>query len=582
MIRRLLPLLSVLCLLVVSSLGCSTPPQKKDKSLTEVEDRIPAYFEEIPATTPYVFTSLEPFPMEVLEPYMKTYAEMYDALNKQMKQQQQRYNYKPERDAGQEFMLALFEELAKARSIEGYKQLGLSTRPRAAIYGIGWFPVMRVSLGNAKAFEGMLSRLETRAGLEVQMRQVAKQTYRQYDMDESAKVALAVTDDELIVGFAPSEAFDEFVAYMLGAKKPARSLADVDIIQDIQAKYDLLPYAVGYADIVGIAGAATGAAPADAITASMLEAIDYKAPQMTEVCRGEYMSIFEKMPRVVMGYTELSAEVMEVTAVLETEGEFAKNLAQTAAPMPAYESDLLDKALFAVGLGVDAQKMIGFLNKQAASINQDPFQCPDFQSWNDLAKKAQMFSALVPPFVSGLRGATAVMSDMQFDPQRFQPQSFEGVALVDSNDPMTLLSQIQMYLPHIQKLALKPNGVPAALDPVPDAPWMQSPHMAMDKNTLAISAGVGMQDDMAVVLEGSTNAAAENTPLMLLAYDYSRFMDKLAPLYAMGGANPVGGMFKSMQDMFGTFVAELDAIDEGIVLRYRMQMFPPKQSATQP
>ncbi|QDG49210.1 hypothetical protein FIV42_00180 [Persicimonas caeni] len=576
MIRRLLLLSSVFCLLAVGSFGCASSPDKKDKALTAAEDRVPAYFEEIPATTPYVFTSLEPFPMEVLEPYMKTYAEMYDSLSQQMKQQQQQYNYQPQRDPGEEFMLALFEELSKARSIEGYKQLGLSTRPQAAIYGIGWFPVMRVSLGNAKAFEGMLSRLETKAGLEVQMRQVAKQTYRQYDIEDEIKIALAITDSELIVGFAPTQAFDEFVAYMLGQKKPARSLADVNVIQDIQAKYSLLPYAVGYADIVGIAGAATGAAPADEITASMLQAIDYKAPQMTEVCRGEYMSIFEKMPRVVMGYTELSPELMEVTAVLETEGGFAKDLAQTAAPMPAYSSDLVDKSFFAVGLGVDVQKMIGFLNNQAARINQDPFQCPDFAQWNQAAQQATMYSQLVPPFVSSLRGAMAVVTDVQLDQQSFQPQSFDAVALVESGDPMTLLSQMQMYIPHIQGLSLKPNGVPSALKAVPDAPWLQSPHMAMDKDTLAASAGVGMQDEMAVLLEGKNAAGAEDTPLMLIAYDYGKFMDKLAPMYGMGGANPMGGMFSSMQKMFGTFVGEVDATDDGIVLRYRLNMFPPQ------
>ena len=583
MIRRLLLLSSILCVLAAGAFGCSTTPEKKDKALTDAEDRIPDFFDEIPATTPYVMTSIEPFPMEVLQPYMKTYAEMYDALDKQLNQYQQRYNYQKNQEPAEKFVQALMGELSKARSLEGYKKLGFSTRPQAAIYGIGWFPVMRITLGNATAFEGMLSRLETQSGLQVQMRKAGKLTYRQYDLGGDAKVALAITDDELIIGGAPSEAFDEFVAYMLGQKKPARSLADVNVIQNIAAKYNFMPYAVGYADIAGIAGAATGAAPSDQITAAMLEASGFQPRKMSEACRSEYMSIFRKVPRAVMGYTQLSASLMEVTAVLETEGDFAHRLSQTAAPIPAYGTELVEKAFAAVGLGIDVNKAMDFAIHQANQINQDPFQCPDFQEWNQTAQQVQMMSQLVPPFVTELRGVTAVVSDLQFDNKRFKPQSVDALALVESGDPMTLFNQLQMYVPFLKGLNVDADGVPVALNPIPDAPFVQSPHVAMDTDTLAASAGVGMQDEMAVLLENQDTAPAGDAPLLVVAYDYGRLMEKLGPLFAVTGAhNPANNMFSVMQKMFGTFVGEVDATDDGIVFRYRLNMFPPQETAATP
>jgi hypothetical protein len=574
MARRFLLFASVLCLVVAGSLGCSTTPDKNDDSLTRAEERVPAFFEDIPATTPYVMTSLEPFPMEVLEPYMATYAEMYEALNQQSQQQQQQYNYQPSDDPADRFTLALFEEMSKAKTIEGYKELGFSTRPHAAIYGIGWFPVMRVTLGNAQAFEGMISRLETKSGLDVKMRTLGEQTYREYDLGEEAKLALAVTDSELIMGFAPTEAFDAFVPYMLGQKKPARSLADVNVIQDIRTRYNFMPYAIGYADIVGIANSITGAAPGDQITSAMLKAIDYTPPQMTEVCRKEYMSLFEKMPRAVMGYTALSAEVMAVTTVVETEGDFSKDLAQTAAPMPAYGTEMVDKALMAFGIGIDVQKLVGFANQVATRINQDPYQCADFKAWNDAAKQVQMMSQLIPPFLSSLRGGMAVVSDLEMDQAQMKPTDVDALALIQTTDPAGLFSQLQMYVPQLQGAAVKIDGVPVALPPLPDAAFVQVPHVAMDADTLAASAGVGMQDEMAVLLENQATTSVDDAPMLLLAYDYGKFMGMVSPMAGVTGGAGMGGIFNSLQKMFGTFVGEVDANDNGIVLRYRLNMFP--------
>jgi hypothetical protein len=585
MVRRILLLVSVFCLVFAGALGCSTTPDKKDEALTKAEDRVPSFFEDIPATTPYVMTSLEPFPMEVLEPYMATYAEMYESLNQQLQQQQR--NYQSNMDPGEKFAFALFEEMSKAKNIEGYKKLGFSTRPQAAMYGIGWFPVMRMTLGNAKAFEGMISRLETKSGLEVQMSTLGEQSYRHYDLGEEIKVALAVTDNEVIMGLAPTEAFGDFVAYMLGQKKPARSLADVGVIEDIRTKYGFMPYAIGYADVVGIVGAATGAAPGDQITRAMLKAIDYTPPAMTEVCRAEFMSMVEKAPRVVMGYTELSAEVMEITSVIETQGDFARELAATSAPMPAYATGLVDNAFFAAGLGLDMQKFIGFISQQAARINQDPFQCPDLKAWNDAAQQAKMASQLIPPFVSGLRGAMAVVSDVELDPQTFQPMDVDALALIRSSDPAGLFSQLQMYVPQLQGVAVKGDGVPVALPPIPDASFVQVPHIAMDPDSLAASAGVGMQDEMAVLLENPAESTSTDTPMLLVAYDYGKLMEMFtqgmnAYGTATGAQSPLGSSFDALKNMFGTFVGEVDANDDGVVMRYRLNMFPDQAAAAAP
>jgi hypothetical protein len=577
MIRRPFWLAILLCLTVLAPLGCSSSPDKPDDSLTEDKARVPAFFEYIPSTTPYVVTSLEPFPMEILEPYLEVSGELYEAFNKQLKSYGQ--NYEQHMEPPEKFMVALFEELSKVRTVEGYTDIGLSTQPQGAIYGIGWFPVFRLTLDDSAAFEAMLSRLESSSGLEVRMRTVGEQSYRQYDLGEEAKMAVAITDTEFVAGISHTAAFDEFVAYMLGHKRPARSLADVDAVQHIQNTYDFLPYAVGYIDIEGIAAVATGAAPEDEITRKMNELSEFNPMELTEQCRGEWMGLFEAAPRMVLGYTELTREQVEMTTVIETTDDLAVKLAATRAPMPAYASSLVEQSLFAVGSGVDVEKLTALIVERAERINNDPFECPDFEGINDIAQQAAVMRQMVPPVVTGLRGAIAVVTSFELDPQTFQPAGFDGLTVVETADPLGLLAQVQQLVPELQGVAPKDDGVPVAIDALGDFGWLEVPHLAMTSRSLAMSAGVGMQDDMAIHLEGATGDDAAASPLMLVAYDYGELMEQV---YGQRNAMMVGGAFggaiEGMQKMFGTVIAELDASKEGIIMRYRMQTFPDREA----
>ncbi len=544
--------------------------------MTEAGHRVPAFYDKIPANSPYVLASLKPFPMDVIEPYLKSYGDLTKSVRQQINQAYPGQSYQAHLDTPGKFMIALLDEVSKADSVEGMKQLGLSDRPEMAIYGIGWFPVMRLTLGNTKRFKATLSRIETKSGVQVEMRKSGKQTYRQYDLGGDASVAVAITDGQLVLGVAPTGHIEEFVAYMLGQKDLGRTLADVHVIQDIRAKYSFTPYAVGYVNIADIARTASGAAPADKIMAAALSWANYQPPKLTEVCRKEYMSLVDKVPRAVMGYTKLTPETMEVTAVLETKGDLAKSLAAIGAPIPGYSPALVDKSFFAVGLGIDIQKTLAFVQQEAAQITNHPFQCPALREWNQMAQRAQMSMQMVPPVLSSLRGALAVVTNLQFDQHTMRPQTIDGMALVQTNDPMGLFSQLRQMIPQLQSVNVKPNGVPVALQAIPGATWLQTPHIAMDKNTLAASAGVGVQDDMAVLLEDKTGAKTTHTPLLLVAYDYGQLMSKLRGFGVGAGAanGAFNSMMSAMQKMFGTLVAEIDANDRGIVFRYRINMFP--------
>jgi hypothetical protein len=168
----------------------------------------------------------------------------------------------------------------------------------------------------------------------------------------------------------------------------------------------------------------------------------------------------------------------------------------------------------------------------------------------------------------------AVVSDLEMDQAQMKPTDVDALALIQTTDPAGLFSQLQMYVPQLQGAAVKIDGVPVALPPLPDAAFVQVPHVAMEADTLAASAGVGMQDEMAVLLENQATTSVDDAPMLLLAYDYGKFMGMVSPMAGVTGGAGMGGIFNSLQKMFGTFVGEVDANDNGIVLRYRLNMFP--------
>src|SRR5690554_1975681 len=162
--RRLLFLIFSILLWASFCIGCASSPDTKDGALTADEARVPVYFDKIPANSPYVFTTLKPLPREVVEQYVQfssMVGKQLDGID----------GFNPQSaDTAERFAAALFGEIAAADGIEGLEQLGFSSAPQAAIYGIGWFPVMRVTLGDTEAFSALLDRVEQKSGLVPQMR----------------------------------------------------------------------------------------------------------------------------------------------------------------------------------------------------------------------------------------------------------------------------------------------------------------------------------------------------------------------------------------------------------------------------
>jgi len=569
--RRLLFLIFSILLWASFSIGCASSPDTKDGALTADEARVPVYFDKIPANSPYVFTTLKPLPREVVEQYVQfssMVGKQLDGID----------GFNPQSaDTAERFAAALFGEIAAADGIEGLEQLGFSSAPQAAIYGIGWFPVMRVTLGDTEAFSALLDRVEQKSGLVPQMRASGAVTYRQYDGGD-AKFAVAITNGQLIVGIAPTEAFDEFVGYLFGQKELGRTLAEVNSIQDIQAKYQMAPYGVGYVDILEIVRNATGVTPADPVNAAMLKAGQFEPRELSEVCQRESIAMAEKAPRLVFGYTTVSSEQIAAKVALEVQGPFAAELAAISAAIPGYNESTLGELLFSVGLGIDLKKAVDFANTQANRINENPFECEEFANLNEAAASTTGMSGMIPQFLTTLRGAFVGVHEADFNQGT---DSVKGVALLGSSNPMDVFAQLRTFVPQLQNIQLKPDGVAVSVPELAQATDLSNFFIMMNEKVLGVSTGAGMEN--AVSQRIQSQSVGTDAPLLLLSYDYGLVMREFGRQTSMGAADPqTAELLNTMSRVLGLVVMKFYATDHALVMDYQMAINPGAASAATP
>lgn len=565
--RRLILMFFCFALACVFGIGCATGPDKKDSGLTGEAGRVPVFFKQIPAQTPYIWTSIEPFPMEVMEPFLRLYGDVAQQTRLSLEDSGMGGNSD---DPFVRFMLAMLDEMDGVQGMEGYERLGFSTRAQMAFYGIGWFPVFRMTLGDADAFNAMLERIEGKAGWTPQIRTIEGVSFRQYNLGEDDfKVAVSVVDDQFVIGGAPTAAFDEFVAYMLGVKSVGRSMADVQTMQQIRARHGFNPYAVGYFDIAGTVKVLGGAAPADPVTANMLQSIDFEPSGWNEACRREYVELAEGAPRVVFGYTVLTAELMDAKAVLEIEGDFARQLAAISAPIPGKDSAVVDEAFLALGIGIDMQKSMDFIRTQSNRILSAPYQCEDLAFLNEMAEGAPNAMAMIPPVVTSLRGMLSVMTNMDMN-----AGIFEGLALVQTSDPMALFSTISQFIPELQNVQVKPDGLPVAVPPIAGTEEFVNPQLAMSSQLLGASVGAGMEATLGSMIKAVPPPGSSTGLLVFLAYDYGEFMKQLNAMSGGYSDDPATQSIEMLSQIMGRFVAGLAATEEGLEMHYRVTMHP--------
>ncbi|MBT8062431.1 MAG: hypothetical protein KJO85_07085, partial [Gammaproteobacteria bacterium] len=413
----------------------------------------------VPAGTPYLYANLEPTPADVIDAFMARAEPSLEVMQTLLDDFE--FEVKQEGDdmAGARLASAIYNELDGKLNRAGLESLGLDLESHVVMYGMGPFPVMRVTLADAQALRDSIGRIETAAGQSFTEQILENVPYWRISKADSPMSAIvSIMDDQLVAGLVPTIYEAEWLPQLLGLQMPAESTAAADLVQ-LNRDKGYSAYGSGFINLVGLAEEVLDET---STTAGLLQSLGH-SPQTTldDVCKAEFRSIVAKMPRLVAGTTELSADVIGISYQLEIENSLAEKLTGLVADVPVADRDPGKVMTVAVGLKVGALK--AFLTEQASAIVDSPYQCAHLQNANQQARTAfAQLSQPVPfPFINNLKGFRASLDEIDYE--NFQPENVRGLFALEVEKPQMLIGMAQMFIPGMEELDLQSGSDPVAL-----------------------------------------------------------------------------------------------------------------------
>jgi len=512
----------------------------------------------VPADTPYLFAGLESTPedlSEKLTPLIDATLNMYRRVLRGIANSA--YEEALANDENTDWfdkVMPFLDELDDLISVDGLASAGIDHDSHFAFYGNGLLPVLRVTLSDGELMEATIQRLEAKAEEEMDTATINGNTYR-YVGDDTGRVVVAIIDDQLVVSFAPSTLSEDHLQQVLGLSRPDSNVADAGTLSTIANKYGYENYILGFIDLARIAD--TFIVPQSGINAALLELGEYDASELSEVCKSEIQSAVGVMPRLVSGYTELSADRVASNAVFELREDIASAMTALAGPVPGLGTP--QEGLMTFGMGIDLLAMRNFYSDQLDALEAEPYECELFAELQDgVAAGRQVLNQPVPPIVYGFKGFMLTIDSIEgLDIAAQQPPTaIDARLLVAMENAEGLLAMGAMFSPEFAALNLESNGDPVRLNlPQVDA-LGQVVHIALADDALAVSVGDGMEEGLSDLLKSSS---PDDPPFIYSEIDAGAYYEYLGTSM-MGGAGDLSEMPELEEAM-----TELNAVSKELM-----------------
>jgi hypothetical protein len=476
----------------------------------------------IPADTPYVIASTEPLPSELadkLEPTVDEMLQSYQSILRHVMTEQLAKLSSEEggEDKAEQFQ-GVGEEFLSLMSLEGIRGAGIERDSAFALYGNGLLPVLRFELSKPELFDAAVERIEEKAGESLLIGEAKGATYKYADADKM-KLIIATLDDQAVITIVPTSFDETQVAAALGVKAPRKNLKKSKILRSIGKEYGFSDYLVGFVDNRRIAGIFTGDATSS--DKELFAAIGEQPPELSEVCSAEVMEMAGIAPRIVFGYSDMTAQQLKSSMIVELRDDIAEGLATIPAAVPGLGSD--PGGFMSFGIGLDPMALREFYEARLDAMEADPYECEKFTDIQaGVAKGREALNLPLPPVVYSFRGFVANIADIQGMDMTSGtlPESIDASILVAVENAESLVMMAAMMDPQIAALNLVPDGKPVKLELAQLAEIADEAFAALSANALSVSLGDGAESNSADMLVADS---ADPSPFMSMSMDSARY-----------------------------------------------------------
>lgn len=568
----------VLATTSVTMISCSGSSGKDDK-LTSQQLKTPEHFKLIPADSPYVMADIQPFPYDKLgQDFFASYAPMISQAREQIMRD---YQDVPAEMLNQEtrLMIAILDELDGNFSVDGMKNLGIDLKGHISVYGLGIWPVVRISLNDSKKLEAMIARVEAKVGQALPKVTVEGVEFREV-RDGEAALPIIIEKDALIVGFTSTKFYDQYIKLALGKTKPAKSYYEENRIAAMQARHGFKPYISGIFDVQGLVNALLGTAPAS-LTAKSLVGLPLDTASLSADCLAEYAELTKHAPQLHFGYRDVTAQTISAALITTPSTDLPARLSEIKGVIPAHGSEVYKNALAWFGGGVNVKKLASFLTTQADRINKAPYKCENLVDLNQMAAGFTQAATGIPNFAQAIEGSSLVVSKVDVDIQNRKIGTLDVALMIRTSDPQGLFQVVksQMPFPELQSVNPAADGVPVPVQlpenitmMVPDLP---TPYVIMTKDGLALALGNQMSERVSAALKA---APAKGSPMFAISYDMqgiAKLIEKNVPMGMMGATERA--TYETMLNAYSAFgpaYFSMDVNPKTYVMETKMTLLP--------
>lgn len=568
----------LICLFVAfGSFGCSKDPKKG--GLITQKLQTPSYYGQIPADTPYFFSDMMPVPYKKLNyDVYKLYAPLLTSYREDMVRQQQ--NMPPDTiNMEERVVLALLEELDGNFSPDGLQKLGINARGSFALYGVGMWPVLRIPVSDQAKFEAMLKRVETKVGKSVPTQSYKGVTFREIG-DNKIAMPMVLSKNSFTIGLTSKTFRPTYLDYMLGKTLPKNSMLKTNKLLAIQKKHKYKPFMTGYVDLAGITAALVSQDKSNFLFKSIADVPDVQA-NLSADCKTEYLELVKAMPRVVVGYREVSANGLSMTAGMEVTNDVAKNIASTKSAVPLANTAMTKEAMGWVGVGLDVEKLIGVLKVYGDRIKSAPYKCAHLRELNNVPR---MYNQVVsaPTQFKSIKGASFVIGNVDVDLQNNKVNALDVAFVLRTSDPQGIfqMGKLAINSPGFQNVNPKTDGTPVEL-PLPAQlsgilPSMPKAYVVMTSDALGLALGTQNAQRLSAALK---QPLSKDGPMAIMSYDVQRFIKAVRQNLQTSTINESDrAVFDSLMTSYSSFgpsVMSFDSAPAGFFMTSKITFVKP-------
>lgn len=521
----------------------------ENQALDEAASRGPSILDHVPADSPFVFSAIVPMPQEISDLIARVMGPLGDFFQSKINDMR--------REVDDPLGRALLDEIDGKLTREGLASLGISLRPRAAFYAIGWSLAARIELADGKKLAQAMDRIEAKGGRAAPRATFEGIEYRFFTEDDVTFV-FAIVGNYAVAGLMHTSARDKVLPVLLGKTMPAQSIRPA--VQSAMADYKLKGYSTMYVDSRAIVRMLTG--EASPLSKEIMAVSEVELPGLSAVCRKELAAMAEVAPRLVLDYQEVTAKSMRWLMALELRPDLARELAGLRSSALALTELVKGNPLMAFGVNLDVNAALGWVRQKSAAMARDPYQCEFLAELNQgIAEAARELETPIPPFVSGFKAFGLVIKD--FDTQGAMPTG-QGYAVINMANPMALIDMAKAFVPQLAGVTVKPDGKPVSI--ALGLPGLGSVDLVVRDSWLGVAMGPGMTEAL-VSLIGAR--PGQSGPFAVFSYDYQSMMKKTGQLNAAGPAEQ--RMMEAITGMTGLGFIEMHFTERGLMFEQKAE-----------